>query len=75
MDWNLRHTNVFVNDTGNTIKCNCQIDFKTDTVQITIANTKQVVDYRLGSKKILMDTAYRFEEMAREMKKKAEQIT
>lgn len=73
MDWKLVHQDVGVTDNSNIVS-RSRIDLLIDTVQVTIADTVTVEQHVAGTKKILMDTAYRLEEMARQMKSKAQKI-
>lgn len=73
MNWKLVHSNVEVlADSG--IVSRSQINFSHNNTQITIADTNTVENHILGSKKVLLDTAYKLEEMARQMKNKADKL-
>ena len=56
------------------IKLGDTIIFEHDGAKIKLADTITPYDHVLGSKKVLMDTAYKLEDLARQMKKKAEAL-
>ena len=73
MFWKLIHENVEV-DENNRINSRSSIVFTHNDTSIKIGDTVTTESHVLGSKKVLMDTAYKFEDMARQMKKKAESM-
>jgi hypothetical protein len=50
------------------------IIFEHDGTKIKLADTVTSHNHVLGSKKVLVDTAYKLEELARQMKKKADSL-
>lgn len=73
MDWKLVHDNLAVNAVSGVVS-KSSILFNHNGIEVKIADTNSAVDHALGAKKVLVDTAYRFEELAREMKKKADKL-
>lgn len=71
MFWRLMHEDVNVTE-GNKILSRSYVIFEHDDTKIKLADTVVPEDHNLGSKKVLVDTAYKLEELARQMKKKAD---
>lgn len=73
MFWRLLHENVVV-DENSKISSKSSVVFEHDGVKIKLADTVALENHVLGSKKVLMDAAYKLEDLARQMKKKAEAL-
>jgi len=73
MFWRLIHKDVAV-DENSKINSKSSIVFEHDGNKIKIADTLVSENHVLGSKKVLMDAAYKLEDLARQMKKKAEAL-
>lgn len=73
MFWRLLHEDVVV-DENSKISSKSSIVFEHDGVKLKLADTVVPENHVLGSKKVLMDAAYKLEDLARQMKKKAEGI-
>ena len=74
MFWRLMHEDVNVTN-DNKIVSRSFVVFEHDNSKVKLADTVVPEDHTLGSKKVLMDTAYKLEDLARQMKKKAEDMT
>jgi hypothetical protein len=73
MKWKLRHLDTFAEETGE-VKSRSTVLLEFLDATCTIADTGEPENHTLGSKKVLMDAAYRLEELAREMKNRADRI-
>lgn len=73
MFWRLMHEDVNATE-NNKIVSRSYIVFEHDDARIKLADTITPEDHNLGSKKVLMDTAYKLEDLARQMKKKADSL-
>ncbi len=73
MKWKLRHLNTFAEETGE-VKSRSTILLEFLDATCVIADTEKLENHVLGSKKVLVDAAYKLEALAREMKKKADSI-
>lgn len=73
MFWKLIHEDVTVDDDSK-INSKSSVIFEHDGVKIKLTDTVVSQNHVLGSKKVLMDAAYKLEDLARQMKKKAEGI-
>jgi hypothetical protein len=71
--WKLQHTDLSTNDKNEVIS-NSSIFLEFLDCRIKMAQTESPEIHILGSKKVLMDSAYLLENLAREMKKKAERM-
>jgi len=71
--WKLEHTDLSTNQQSQVISNSALVLEFLDS-RITLAETESPELHTLGSKKVLMDSAYLLENLAREMKKKAEQM-
>ena len=73
MFWRLIHEDVCV-DENSKINSRSSILFEHEGTKVKLTDTVVPENHILGSKKVLMDAAYKLEEMARQMKKKAEAL-
>ena len=73
MKWRLRHQDVYAEETGE-IKSRSTVLLEFLDATCIIADTVEAENHTLGSKKVLMDAAYMLEDLARQMKKKAETL-
>lgn len=73
MFWRLMHEDVEVLNNSEIVS-KSSIIFEHDDIKIKLADTIVSENHILGSKKVLIDTAYKLEELARQMKKKADSI-
>jgi hypothetical protein len=73
MFWRLTHEDVEVLNNSEIVS-KSSIMFEHDNVKIKLADTIVSENHILGSKKVLVDAAYKLEELARQMKKKADSI-
>lgn len=73
MFWRLMHEDLNVTD-DNKIISRSFIVFEHENVKVKFADTLIPEEHVLGSKKVLMDSAYKLEDIARQMKKKAEDM-
>jgi hypothetical protein len=73
MFWKLIHEDVMV-DENSKINSKSSVMFEHEGIRIKLTDTVVPENHVLGSRKVLMDAAYKLEDMARQMKKKAEGI-
>jgi hypothetical protein len=73
MFWKLMHEDVSV-DENSKINSKSSVVFEHEDIKVKLTDTIVSENHVLGSKKVLMDAAYKLEDMARQMKKKAEGI-
>ncbi len=71
--WKLEHTDLSTNQQSQVVSNSALVLEFLDT-RIKLAKTESPELHTLGSKKVLMDSAYFLENLAREMKKKAEEM-
>jgi hypothetical protein len=71
MFWRLMHEDVQVLENSQIVS-KSSVVFEHDGIKVKLADTATPENHVLGSKKVLVDTAYKLEELARQMKKKAE---
>ncbi len=71
MFWRLMHEDVEVLENSEVVS-KSSVVFEHEGTKIKLADTVVSIDHNLGSKKVLMDAAYKLEDLARQMKKKAE---
>jgi hypothetical protein len=67
------HEDVSV-DENSKINSKSSVVFEHEDIKVKLTDTIVSENHVLGSKKVLMDAAYKLEDMARQMKKKAEGI-
>ena len=73
MKWRLTHQDVYAEDTRE-IKSRSTVLLEFIDATCAITDTVEAENHILGSKKVLMDAAYKLEDLARQMKKKAETL-
>ena len=73
MHWKLVHEDVSVNENSEINSRSCII-FEHNGTEIRLADTNVSENHVFGAKKVLLDTAYQFEKLARQMKSKADKI-
>jgi len=73
MFWKLLHEDVAVTNDSSVTSKSCVI-LEHDGVKVKLTDTVVPENHTLGSKKVLMDAAYKLEDLARQMKKKAEAL-
>lgn len=74
MMWRLVHEDLSVNPEDSEILSRSSVIFEHDGVTMKLADTVLQENHVLGAKKVLVDTAYRLEDLARQMKSKADKL-
>jgi hypothetical protein len=73
MQWKLMHEDVEILDNSEVVS-RTSIIFEHEGIKTKIADTVTIEKHILGTKKVLVDTAYKLQELSRQMLKKAESI-
>jgi hypothetical protein len=73
MYWQLMHDEVSVTELSEVLS-RSSIIFEHEGIEIKLADTMIPENHMLGSKKILVDTAYKLEHIARQMKSMADSL-
>lgn len=74
MHWRLMHEQVEVEPTTNEAHSRSYVYLELDGVKMKLADTLVPESHVLGSKKVLVDSAYKLQDIARQLLSKAEKI-
>lgn len=74
MFWRLMHEQVEVEPSTNEAKSRSYVFLELDGVRMKLADTVSPESHVLGSKKVLVDSAYRLQDIARQLLSKADKI-
>jgi hypothetical protein len=74
MFWRLSHEQVEVEPLTNEAQSRSTVYIELDGVRLKLADTLIPENHVLGSKKVLVDSAYKLQDLARQMLSKADKI-
>jgi len=74
MFWRLMHEQVEVEPLTNEAQSRSYVYLEVDNVKVKLADTLVPENHVLGSKKVLVDSAYKLQDIARQLLSKAEKI-
>jgi hypothetical protein len=74
MFWRLMHEQVEVEPFTNEAQSRSYVYLEFDGVKMKLADTVTVESHVLGSKKVLVDSAYKLQDIARQLLTKADKI-
>jgi len=74
MQWYLTHQEVTVKPDTSEVLSKAKLVFVHNGVEIVLAELVEPENHALGSKKVLVDTAYKLQKLAHEMLNKADKV-
>ncbi len=74
MRWYLTHQDLTIKQDTSEVLSKTKLIFVHDGKEIVLAELSEPENHALGSKKVLVDTAYKLQKLAHEMLSKAEKV-